>query len=50
MEQNNLLHLTITNIAMMSGYYDTHYFARIFKKEVGMSPSDYLNTKLSQPS
>lgn len=45
MEQNSLLNLSITNIATMSGYYDIHYFARIFKKEVGMTPSEYLQIK-----
>lgn len=32
---------SVTDIAMETGYGTPQYFSRIFKKEVGMSPSDY---------
>ena len=34
-------HLTISEIAFECGFGDPSYFSRIFKKETGMSPSDY---------
>ena len=33
--------LNITDICMLSGYTDPLYFSRIFKKYVGMSPTEY---------
>lgn len=41
MSENNLLHYSISNIGAMSGYYDSHYFSRIFKKNTGMTPSEF---------
>ncbi|GGG73877.1 AraC family transcriptional regulator [Paenibacillus radicis (ex Gao et al. 2016)] len=38
---------TITDTAHAVGYPDEYYFSRLFKKQMGMSPSDYaLKTKL----
>lgn len=34
--------LTITQIADMLGFSSIHYFSRVFKKELGVSPSVYL--------
>ncbi|WP_055108577.1 AraC family transcriptional regulator [Paenibacillus ihumii] len=34
--------LRLRDIALMVGYSDEFYFSRKFKKEVGMSPSDYI--------
>ena len=31
----------INDIAMTVGYEDTHYFAKVFRKITGESPSDY---------
>jgi len=37
--------LSVSQIGELCGYSDYNYFARIFKKKVGVSPSDYrLNT------
>lgn len=33
--------MNITQIAAFSGFSDTNYFARAFKKETGLSPSEY---------
>ncbi len=31
----------ITDVAAMSGFNDPSYFARLFRRRLGMSPSDY---------
>ena len=36
--------LSVANLALMSGFYDAHYFARLFKKRMGMTPSQYMTT------
>lgn len=36
-------HLTLKEIACMSGYSDYYYFSRVFKHECGLSPSEWLN-------
>ena len=33
--------IQIKEIAFLCGYYDQHYFSRVFKKNTGYSPSDY---------
>ncbi|MBQ7336110.1 MAG: helix-turn-helix domain-containing protein [Clostridia bacterium] len=35
------MNLSITDIGALCGYYDPHYFARIFKQETGITPSKY---------
>lgn len=42
------LHYTLGEISEMSGYYDSHYFSRIFKKYTGMTPHAYANRDKSQ--
>jgi AraC-type DNA-binding domain-containing proteins len=42
LKENNILHYTIAEIGTMSGYYDSNYFSRIFKKKNGLSPQEYL--------
>lgn len=37
------LSLNTKEIGEMVGYYDSNYFAKIFKKKVGMTPTDYRN-------
>ncbi len=32
---------SVTDVAMAVGFSDSHYFARVFRREVGMSPSAY---------
>lgn len=34
-------HLKITEIADMTGFHNTSYFARVFKKYVGMAPAEF---------
>lgn len=33
--------LTVNDVAKKCGYYDAHYFMRVFKKYFGFSPSEY---------
>jgi AraC-like DNA-binding protein len=42
MSENYMLRYSIAEIGAMSGYYDSHYFSRIFKKYTGMTPADFL--------
>jgi len=39
--QNHFLHYTISEIGAMSGYYDSHYFSRVFKGQTGQPPNDF---------
>lgn len=39
---NEFFQYSIEEIAIKSGFYDARYFSRIFKKETGLSPSQYL--------
>jgi len=34
--------LTITEVAYELGFSDSRYFSTVFKKEIGMSPSEYI--------
>lgn len=34
----------INEIAFSCGFIDSHYFSKVFKKHMGLSPSDYLKT------
>jgi AraC-like DNA-binding protein len=47
MSENTLLRYSIAEIGVMSGYYDSHYFSRIFKKKTGITPADYLKKAAS---
>ncbi len=40
-EGNCLHHRTITQIAEMSGFSDANYFSRVFRQQIGLSPSQY---------
>ncbi len=42
MSENDMLRYNIAEIGVMSGYYDSHYFARIFKKRTGMTPGEFI--------
>ncbi len=42
MSENRILQYNIAEIGAMSGYYDSHYFSRIFKKKTGMTPTEFL--------
>ena len=43
MQKNNTA-ITISEIALNSGFYDSHYFSRIFKKITGKTPGEYAET------
>lgn len=34
---------SVKNVALLSGYKDPLYFSNVFKKTVGISPTDYIN-------
>ncbi len=42
MVQNHSLCYSISEIGAMSGYYDSHYFSRIFKKNTEMTPNEFM--------
>ena len=51
MNAQNLLERGVYNIrevAEVVGYENPLYFSRVFKKEVGMSPTEYRKNQLSQ--
>ena len=35
---------TLLDVAQMCGFEDQNYFARVFKKQVGVSPKKYRDT------
>lgn len=39
----------VTEIASLSGFTDPNYFARIFKKEKGLSPTDFRKNRKKHP-
>lgn len=39
--------LMISEIATIIGYQDSHYFARVFKKETGVNPTEYRSLMLN---
>lgn len=41
---------TVAQIAEMTGYTDTNYFCRVFKKLTGMTPKEYKLSNRSDPS
>lgn len=41
LSQKNNLHLSVGDVGMMCGYYDSRYFSRIFKERMGMTPTEY---------
>ena len=44
LSKQNELSLQIGDISMLCGYYDQRYFCRIFKRETGMTPTEYLKS------
>jgi transcriptional regulator GlxA family with amidase domain len=34
-------HLSVTDVAMATGFSDSSYFGRVFQREVGIAPSAY---------
>lgn len=47
LQQNGSNRLTISKIAASSGFYDPHYFSRLFKNKVGVSPQKYEKIHIS---
>ena len=45
LQNRSMLHLPVHEIALMCGYYDVAYFCRIFRRETGMSPTEYAERK-----
>ena len=43
LKKQNETHLPINVIGALCGYYDSRYFSRIFKREVGMTPMEYAD-------
>ena len=41
LERRHEMELTVSEIAIRCGYYDSHYFSKAFKKRVGISPEHY---------
>lgn len=41
LERRQEMGLTISELALRCGYYDSHYFSKVFKKCVGSSPEHY---------
>jgi len=42
LERRGEMGLTVAEIAVRCGYYDSHYFSKVFKKRVGVSPEHYV--------
>lgn len=42
MRDNAVLHYSVSDISVMSGFYDSGYFSRVFRKMTGMTPSEYM--------
>ena len=42
LKQRDTLHLPIHEIALMCGYYDVAYFCRVFRRETGLTPTEYI--------
>ena len=36
---------SVKNVALLSGFSDPLYFSSVFKKEIGVSPKEYINSK-----
>ena len=34
---------SVSDIAMLCGYTDSHYFSKVFKEKIGVSPRDFIN-------
>ena len=46
LKRKDELQLSIADIGEMCGYYDSRYFSRVFKKQVGVTPEVFATNKL----
>lgn len=42
LKQKGNLKMNISEISLLAGFYDAHYFSRVFKNKVGISPLTYM--------
>lgn len=42
LKRKNELQFSVADIGEMCGYYDPHYFSRVFKKQVGVAPEMFV--------
>ncbi|MBE6554363.1 MAG: helix-turn-helix domain-containing protein [Ruminococcaceae bacterium] len=42
LERREEMGLTVAEVALRCGYYDSHYFSKVFKKRVGVTPEHYV--------
>ena len=40
--QKSSMKMSISEISYLSGFYDPHYFSRLFRNKVGMTPQNYI--------
>lgn len=45
LRENGMLNYTVSDIGRLSGFADTSYFSKLFKKKVGVSPLEYMRTR-----
>lgn len=48
LKEQKSMRLSIAQIAVECGYYDSHYFSRAFKKSVGISPEKFASISLME--
>ena len=40
--------ISVKDVGMRVGYYDSNYFAKVFKRMTGMIPSEYRDSETAQ--
>ena len=40
--------ISVKDVSMQVGYYDSNYFAKVFKRITGMIPSEYRDSETAQ--
>lgn len=48
LEKLNDISFSITEISKFVGFYDSNYFTRVFKRNMGITPSEYRNILMSK--
>ncbi len=44
LKRKNELQFSVADVGEMCGYYDSHYFSRVFKKQVGVTPEMFAES------